>query len=86
MQIPDEQYEKLTVVAHAAGYEDVPAFMKALADEPTEDPRGPLSETELAASLEMIRKSEEDIAAGRTQDMREGLRQIAEKHGLTIPK
>jgi predicted transcriptional regulator len=86
IQIPDDQFEKLTVIAQAAGYDDVPAFVKALADEPIEDPRGTLSEEERAASLEMIRESEADIAAGRTQDMREGLRQIAEKRGLTIQR
>ncbi len=75
--------------AAAAGFgEDVNAYVAHLisSDEPTDDPRGTLSEEELTASLEMIRESEEDITAGRTQGMREGLLEIAEKHGLTIPQ
>lgn len=86
IQIPDDQYEKLAIVAQAAGYEDVPAFIQALSGDSSEDPRGDLSEKELSESLEMIRQSEEDMAAGRTQDMREGLQEIADKHGLTIQR
>ena len=84
IQLPDDQYDKLAAVAQAAGYEDVAAFVSALAGDAVEDPRGTLNEDELAASLAMIRDSEADIAAGRTQDMREALKQIAEKHGLSI--
>jgi hypothetical protein len=84
IDIPGDQYEKLTAKAQAAGYDGVPAFIKALADEPTDDPRGPLSAEELSASLDKLRESEADIAAGRTEDMRLALRQIAEEHGLKI--
>jgi len=86
IQLPDDQYDRLTIVALAAGFADVTAFVQSLAEQPFEDPRDPLSEEELAASLEMIRESEADIATGRTQDMREGLQQIAEKYGLIIQR
>lgn len=82
IEISNDEYEKLSAKAIAAGYADVTAFVKALAIEPTEDPRGTLSDNELAASLEMLRESEQDIAAGRTQDMHEALREIADKHGI----
>ena len=85
IQISDDQFEKLAAVAQAAGYDDVPALISAIAGEPIEDPRGPLSEEELAASLEMIRQSEADIAAGRTRDMREALLEIGKKHGFDLP-
>jgi len=73
--------------AEAAGFgEDVNAYVAYLIseDDPIEEPHETLSEAELGASLKMIRESEADIASGRTQDMREGLQEIAEKHGLTI--
>jgi len=73
--------------AAAAGFgQDVAAYVIHLVatDEPKEEPHGRPSEAELAASFKIILESEADIAAGRTQDMREGLQQIAKKHGLTI--
>jgi len=37
MQIPDDQYAKLTAVAQAAGYDDLSAFINALANKPFAD-------------------------------------------------
>ena len=86
IQIPDDQFEKLAAAAQAAGYDDVPALISAIAGEPIEDPRGELSEEELRESMEMIRRGEEDIGAGRTQPLREALEEIAQKSGLKINK
>jgi len=82
--IADEKFQKITSAVRAAGFADVQTFLDAFAEEPIQDPRGPLSETELAASLEMIHKSEEDIEAGRFRDMREAMLEIADKHGFTV--
>ncbi len=84
IQLPDDQYQKLTVVAQAAGYEDVPAFIRALADEPTEDPRGPLTEKELRESVAMIERGNAEIAAGGGMDAEEAFGKIAKKHGFSI--
>jgi len=71
--------------AAAAGFgDDINAYVAHLIV--SDQPAQPLSEDELAASLEMIRQGEQDIAAGRTQPMREALQQIAEQHGLKINK
>jgi len=71
--------------AIAAGFgEDVNAYVVHLisADEPSEAFVG----DELETSLEMIRRGEEDIAAGKTQNMREALEEIAINNGLKIAK
>ncbi|WP_145245206.1 hypothetical protein [Aeoliella mucimassa] len=82
----DDQFESLTGLAKAAGHIDLQHFLQALANEPARDPRGPLSEQELAESLSMLQASEADIAAGRTQDMRQAIHEIAEEYGLDIKR
>lgn len=84
IQIPDEQYEKLTIVAQAAGYDDVPALIKAIAEEPTDDPRGPLSEEELRESVAMIERGNTEIENGGGMDAEAVFRKVADKHGFTI--
>jgi len=71
INISDETYNAI-----AAKHGDVAAFLEHAAKQAMAD--------ELSDSLAMIQESEADIAAGRTQDMREGLQEIADKHGLKI--
>ncbi|QEG37901.1 hypothetical protein [Bythopirellula goksoeyrii] len=71
-------------VAKAAGYEDVPAFISALANEPTEDPRGRLSEKELLDSVAMIKRGNAEIEAGGGMAAEDAFRKLADKHGLTF--
>jgi len=74
--------------AEAAGFgEDVSAYVVHLisADKPSEA-FTPLVGNELDTSLEMIRRGEEDLALGKTQDMREALEEIAVNNGLKITK
>lgn len=82
--ITDDQYAKLANVAKAAGYEDIPAFIGALANEPTSDPRGPLSEKELHESVAMIERGNAEIEAGGGMEAEEAFRKLAEKHGLSF--
>lgn len=82
--ITDDQYKKLVNVAKAAGYEDIPAFIGALANEPITDPRGPLTEKELRESVAMIRRGEEELVAGKYRDMKEALLEIGRKRGYSI--
>ncbi len=86
IQIPDDQFEKLTTVVQAAGYVDVSAFIHAMADEPTEDPRGPLSEEELRESIAMIERGNAEIEAGGGMDAEEAFQKIGEKHGFKLPQ
>lgn len=46
-QISDEQYERLTERALAAGYANVPALLEALSSEPIDDLHGSLTNDEL---------------------------------------
>ncbi len=77
--------------AEVAGFgKDVTAYVAHLISE--DEPSGnfaplvgdDLVGDDLQASLEMLRRSEEDLAAGKTQDMREALKEIADSHGLKI--
>jgi len=63
---------------------NVPAFIRALADESTEDPCGPLTEKELRESVAMIERGNAEIAAGDGIDAEEAFGKIAKKHGFSI--
>jgi hypothetical protein len=84
---PDQ--DLLAKHAAAAGYDNVEQYaakqLIALAHYGNLE-FAPLNEDELNASLQMIKRGEEDIAAGRTQPMREALEEIAEQNGLNINK
>lgn len=86
MDIPisEDQYQKLNQRAIAAGYDDAIAFIHALAEEPAEDPRGTLTDEELRESIAALEQGREDVAAGRSRDLREALQDIADNHGLKI--
>ncbi len=82
--IPDEQYQKLTTAALAAGYDDVSAFISSLADDAAEVRSESLGEAEVAASESRICRGEEDLAAGRTQEMQAALLALGEKRGYSL--
>lgn len=84
IQLPDDQYEKLSVAAQAAGFADVTAFVRALIAEPIEDPRGPLSEAELAASLNQCDRSMAEFDAGGGRDAEEAFVEMARKRGIDL--
>ncbi len=81
--IPDEQYLKLTTAAQAAGYADVSAFISSLGDDAAQIQTESLSEAEITASESRICRGEEDLAAGRTQEMQEALLALGEKRGYS---
>lgn len=80
IELPDDEFERLEHVAQKAGYTDVSAFIRSLVAQPTAG----LSQAELADSLDMLRESDADIQAGRTEDLRDALLQIAAKYDLQI--
>lgn len=84
ISIPDDQYEKLAERAVAAGYADLSSFFEALAGEPLDDPRGPLSEQALRQSVAELDAADASIDAGKGVDAEQALMQIAEKHDLKI--
>ncbi len=84
IEIDNKQYEKLTVVAHAAGYADVPAFIHALAEESTEDPRGSLREEELKESLDQCDRSMAEFSSDGGQDAEEVFLEIGHKRGFNL--
>jgi len=80
--IPNEQVEKLTEVAVAAGFADASALIDAIAEEPTEDPRGLLSETELRESAADCVRIHEQMKTGAERDAHEALGQLGKKLGF----
>ncbi len=82
--IPDEQYQQLSTAAQAAGYNDVSAFISSLANDAAVIRSESLSEAEIAASESRICRGEEDLAAGRTQEMQEALQALGEKRGYSL--
>ena len=83
-QIPDEQFQKLTIVAHAAGYEDVPALITSLAEEAVDDPRGTLSPEQLQQSLAQCDRSMAEFDAGRGRDAEEAFLEFGRDRGYDL--
>ena len=84
--LPNDKVEKLTEVAIAAGYADASALIDAIAEEPTEDPRGPMSEAELRESAEDCNRINEQMKAGSERDAFEALRELGQKMGFKSPQ
>lgn len=82
IELSNELYDMLAHKATVAGYESVPAFVEALAKEPTHDPRGDLTEQQLAESVVRLRAAEAAIDAGQGIDGEEAMRRIGKKHGF----
>ncbi|MEN1680596.1 MAG: hypothetical protein AAGJ46_13490 [Planctomycetota bacterium] len=84
LSIPDDQYQRLSDRAQAAGYASVPALIEALSSTPTEDPRGPLTATQLDESLAELEAADAQIDAGEDVEAEAAFQQIASKHGLKL--
>jgi len=84
IDIPDDQFKKLTERVQAAGYADVPAFISALAAEPfDDDPRGPMTEEQLRQSVAELEAADATIDAGGGRDAREALLELGREFGFT---
>ncbi len=86
IQLSDDQFQRLSALAHAAGYQDVPAFIASFADEPTADPRGDVANSQLQKNVAAMERGETEIDSGGGQDMKEALVEIAGKYNLKISK
>jgi hypothetical protein len=84
IQISDAQYQRLSALAHAAGYQDVLAFIASCTDVPVQDPRGALAEVQLLENVAKIHRGEKEIESGGGQNMKDAIVEIAGKHGLNI--
>lgn len=84
IQLPDEQFQRLSVLAHAAGYQDVSAFIASIADESIDDPRRTLSEEKLRENVLVMERGEKEIDAGGGHDMKAAIIEIAGKCDLDI--
>jgi hypothetical protein len=82
IELHDAQYLQLHEHALAAGYDSAEAFVRALAEEPTADPRGNLSEDELRQSAAECRHVYEQMRAGAPRDAKEALFELGDEFGL----
>ena len=84
--LPNDKVEKLTEVAIAAGYASASALIDAIAEEPTEDPRGPMSEAELRESAADCVRINQQMKAGDGRDASEALGELGKKLGFKTPQ
>jgi hypothetical protein len=81
IDISSEHYERLVHQAKAAGYVNLEGFIAALAEEPTADPRGPLTEDALRESAAECERGIAQIEAGGGRDVREALLTLGRERG-----
>lgn len=81
IDVSAEHYDGLARHAAAAGYGNVEAFIAALANEPTADPRGALSEEELRRSAADCDSGIKAIEAGGGRDLREAILELGRQRG-----
>lgn len=86
IQIPDDQYARLTERAAAEGYADVTAFIVSLAGVQEPDPRGPLSEVDLQESVSQLNAAEAEIEVNGGRDAMEALLEIGQELGFKSPR
>lgn len=80
INISDEVYNAIV-----AKHGDVSAFLELLAKEALVDPSfEPFTPSERAASETILARGEEDLAAGRTQDMRDALLDMGKRRGYSL--
>lgn len=84
IEIADDLYDKLTHKAAEAGYVDVTAYVSAVADGSVHEPRGPLAEADLQASVDRLKQADAAIDAGKGIDADEAMRRIAAKHAFSV--
>ncbi len=89
INIPTNEQQKLALQAAAHGYATVDAFVSelltnvaSLSDQATVF--APLTDEQRSQSEELVRRGEDDLAAGRVQDMRQALQQLGRERGLTL--
>ena len=81
IDVSAEDYAGLVRHAVAAGYGNVEAFLAALADEPTADPCGRLSEDEVRRSAAECDAGIRSIEAGASRDLREAMLELGRQRG-----
>ena len=86
IDIPDVEQQRLTMLAEAAGYDDVTRYVTeqliALAHHATPRETSFLTDSELQESLEQCDLAMAESKAGEGRDMRAALDDIAARHGL----
>jgi len=81
---PNEE-QRLARHAEAAGYDDVGRFLADqiadIARQPTTEEIASVDET---AALQMIRRGEEELAAGQSRDMEAALLEMGRRRGYAV--
>ncbi|TWT87244.1 hypothetical protein Mal64_27820 [Pseudobythopirellula maris] len=87
ISLPDDADPFIRSQAEAAGFkDDIAAYVVHLiaAQDPDNDPRGPLSEEQLQDSLQRCDRAMAQARAGKGKDLRVAIAEIADKHGLDL--
>lgn len=86
LDIPNDDYNHLATHAAAAGFADVAAYVVALSEVVSQDPRGSLPKAQFDASVGMLNQSFADETAGRTEELRSAFRDIATRQGIAFER
>lgn len=85
IQLTQVQQQRLALHAEAAGYVDVEEFVTAqlsdIAGQPTTDE---LPTVDGSTARALIRQGEEEIAAGKTQDMEQAFLDLGRRRGYQV--
>ncbi len=84
IQFPDDQYQRRSALAQAAGDPDVSAFIAAGIGVPCKGPRGTLVDDHRRVHVAMIPHGEPAVVSSEGQNMKTAIVNIAGKHGLNI--
>lgn len=82
IQIPDAKFEQLSEQASAAGFEDVVAYIEALANGAAFNPRCGMSDEELRQNATECNSINERMKAGDERDAPGALAELGKKFGF----
>lgn len=85
IQLNDDKYQKISEQATAAGFQDVAAYIEALAEQAAFDPRCGMSDDELRASAAKCDEIAQRMEAGEERDARNALTELGNKFGFKTP-
>lgn len=85
IQMPDDQFKKLSEQAAAAGFTDIAAYIKTLVDEAAFDARCGMSDDEIRQSAEECRRIHAEMKAGAGRDANEAFTELGRKFGFNTP-
>ncbi len=86
IELPDDQFAKLSEQASAAGFINVATYLQSLADEAAFDLKCGMTDEELRQSAAECDRINEEMKEGGGHDAREALSELGKKFGFKMPR